>query len=66
VRLLEHAERRGFPAVRAGRLRVRDGEIAWRQAVTLAEPRALLRLAAALALTTDGAACATSDAAPPR
>jgi hypothetical protein len=54
TRLLEHAERLGWPAVRVGRLRVREGETHWRQMTTLCTGPELLRLAAALALTTGG------------
>jgi hypothetical protein len=56
TRLLQHAERLGWPALRAGRLHVRPGGTHWRQMTTLAKPRELLVLAAALALARDGGA----------
>ena len=46
--LLAAAEALGWPPVRAGRLRIRAGELAWRQAVTLASEPELRTLRATL------------------
>jgi hypothetical protein len=55
ARLLEHAAARKFPRLKVGRLVIREGELSWRQATTLAAGPELLRLAAALALATGAA-----------
>jgi hypothetical protein len=59
-RLLEYAQRAGWPRLRVGRLTIYEGEARWRQRLTLATSAELALIAAALALATGGASRITA------